>query len=375
VTGSRRGAAGGPGRQEAGGPSRGDGRNVDPSMGILAGEGSQQVVSGDRAGGEGAVPFEVWARPPSSSGEDRDDPTYYDRPLLKEPVWKWYVPAYFFTGGAAGAAALLGAIAQLRDRTRLAGLIKRCRWIAATGGAVGTFLLVIDLGRPERFLNMLRVFRPSSPMNVGSWVLSTEAPLAAGSAVLTSVGGVAGILGDLAGLGAGAMGIPMTGYTSVLLANTAVPVWQQTRRALPPLFVSSAMGAAASVLQLLRLDEAEERVVRRLAVAAAIADLASERAVEREAERVERVARPLHEGRSGLILGASKALTAASLVVNLLPGRSRRKRAVAGAFGTAGALAVKFGIVEAGTQSARDPRATFHQQRAGQGAGASLSLP
>src|SRR5438874_11336372 len=90
-------------------------------------------------------------------GRGRQDPSYYDRPVLKEPVWKWYVPAYFYVGGAAGAAATLGAAAQLADRRGLAGLIRRCRWIAAAGGAVGTGLLVVDLGRPERFLNMLRV--------------------------------------------------------------------------------------------------------------------------------------------------------------------------------------------------------------------------
>src|SRR5207237_332704 len=91
------------------------GTGVRHASGLLAGGGSEQVGSGHRAGGEGAVPFDVWSRPPSSDGGAGEDPTYYDRPLLKEPVWKWYVPAYFFTGGAAGAAALLGGLAQLRD--------------------------------------------------------------------------------------------------------------------------------------------------------------------------------------------------------------------------------------------------------------------
>lgn len=348
------------------GGSRGDGRNVDPSLGVLEGEGSDQLVAADRATSEGSAPFAVWGEPPSLQA-GRGDPGYFDRPVLKEPVWKWYVPAYFYAGGAAGASALLGAMAQVRDRDSLGGLVARCRWIAAAGGALGTFFLVADLGRPERFLNMLRVFRPTSPMNLGSWILSTDAPLAAGSAVLSGAAGSLAAVGDAAALGAGVMGIPMTGYTAILLTNTAVPVWQQARRALPPLFVSSAIASSASLLQLLRLTDAEERMVRRFAVIGSIGELAAELAVEREAATVDRVARPLKEGRSGLLLRAARALTAVSLVVNLLPGTGRWKRAVAGITGTAGSIAVKFGITEAGKASAGDPRATFSQQRAGYG--------
>jgi Ni/Fe-hydrogenase subunit HybB-like protein len=282
-------------------------------------------------------------------------------------VWKWYVPAYFYVGGASGAAAALGAALQMADRRGHDGLIRRCRWIAALGGAAGTALLIADLGRPSRFLNMLRVFRPTSPMNLGSWVLSTVAPSAAASALFSSPGGLTGFLGDVSGLAAGASGIPLAGYTAVLVANTAVPVWQQSRRTLPPLFVSSAVAGAASLLQLMELDEREARVARRFAIVGAAGELASELAVDRDAARVERVAAPLHEGKSGLLLRISKACAGGSLLLNLLPGRSRTKRFLAGLFGTLGSLAVKFGIAEAGKASAADPRATFHQQRAGLG--------
>ena len=263
----------------------------------------------------------------------------------------------------------------MADRRGYDGLIRRCRWVAAAGGAAGTMLLVADLGRPERFVNMLRVFRPTSPMNLGSWVLATFAPAAAASAVLATERGVTALAGDLGGLVSGAAGLPLAGYTAVLLANTAVPVWQQARRSLPPLFVSSAIGAAASLLQLMRMSEVEQSIVRRFAVLGAAGHLIGEMAVEREAGRVERVATPLHDGRSGLILRVSKACTAASLAVNLVPGRSRVKRGVAGVLGALGALAVKFGIAEAGKLSARDPRATFHQQRAGLGGAEATGRP
>ncbi|HJP66423.1 MAG TPA: NrfD/PsrC family molybdoenzyme membrane anchor subunit, partial [Actinomycetota bacterium] len=281
--------------------------------------------------------------------------------------WKWYVPAYFYCGGAAGAAAVLGAAAQLSDRKGLHRLIARARWVAAAGGAVGTALLIADLGRPARFLNMLRVFRPTSPMNLGSWILSSMAPAAAGSALFASPGGLTGAVGDAAGLAAGVAGVPLAGYTAVLVSNTAVPVWQQTRRTLPPLFVSSAVSAGASLLQLMDLTDREAEIVRRFAIAGAVGDLISEQLVERDAGRVERVGRPLHEGRSGMLMKASKVCTAAGLVLTLFSRRSRAIRMAAGVLGSLGALAVKFGISEAGTASAADPRATFHQQRSGLG--------
>jgi formate-dependent nitrite reductase membrane component NrfD len=317
---------------------------------------------------EGAPPFEVWGDVPSVDGQVRADPTYYERPVLKEPVWIWAVPAYFYAGGAAGAAAALGAVAQLADRRGLDGLIRRCRWLAAAGTATGAGLLVYDLGRPERFLNMLRVFRPTSPLSVGSWVLAASTPLAAGSALFGHPDGPFGGVGDGAAMAAGALGLPLAGYTAVLLSNTAVPVWQEARRTLPGLFYASAVSSAASLLQLMRLTDRERRIVHRFGVAGKAAELAAAMAVEREAGRIERVGRPLSEGLSGSLWRAGKALTAASLAASLIPARSKVGRWASALLGTGGALAMRFAVFHAGKQSARDPRAAFHQQRAGHGA-------
>ena len=354
-------------RNHRSGPANnpGDGRNVNPALAVLEGEGAQQVVPADRGAAGGTAPFQVWPGPPP---RDAADITYYERPVIKQPTWIWSVPAYFYVGGAAGAAAVLAAASQAIDGRGLHGLIKRSRWLAALGAAVGTGFLVHDLGRPRRFFNMLRVFRPSSPMNLGSWVLTSFAPMAAGSAVLAGAEGLPGLVGNVAGSAAGVTGLPLSGYTAVLISNTAVPVWQGTRRSTPPLFVASAVAAAASLLQMMNLNEREHRIVRRFGVAGAVAELASSFAMEREAGRVERVARPLREGRSGLLLKAAKAFTAGSLLLTVLPGSSRPKRVAAGVLGTAGAIAVKFGVFEAGKASAIDPRATFYQQRAGYGA-------
>lgn len=295
-----------------------------------------------------------------------EGPTYYDRPILKEPVWIWSVPAYFAVGGAAGAAAALGAAAQLRGG--LDDLVGRCRWIATAGTTVGTVLLVIDLGRPERFLNMLRVFRPSSPMSVGSWLLAATSGVATVSAVAHRRGGIVGMAGDAAGLGGGVFGGPLAGYTAVLVSNTAVPAWQGARRSLPLLFAGSSVAAAASVLQLFDLDDDEASTVRTYHVIGSLWELAAGAAVEREAGQVERVARPYREGASGAMWKAAKVATGLSLLASLLPGLSRWKRTLAGVLGILGTFLVRFGVFHAGRASSRDPRATFRSQREGRGA-------
>jgi hypothetical protein len=345
----------------------GDGRNIDPSTGILEGEGSEQKVPEPRAQTEGTAPFDVWTGVPSEPGLRERATTYYDRPVLKEPVWIWAVPAYFYAGGVAGSAAVLAATAQAFGGRGMRGLVRKSRWIAAIGGAAGTALLIYDLGRPERFLNMLRVFRASSPLSVGSWVLATAGPLTAGSAMLAGSDGVLRVAGDAAGYAAGLVGLPLSGYTAVLLSNTAVPVWQEIRRSLPVLFVSSALAGAATILELLPLEEPERRVVHRLGIMGKIAELAAIQGVDREASRVAQVGRALREGLPGSVLRAAKASTAASLGLSLLPGKGRWKRTIAALLGTAGAVGYKFGIFYAGQASARDPRATFNLQRASGG--------
>src|SRR5947208_11215073 len=114
------------------------------------------VAKGARPGG---APFPV-ASPETG---------YYGIPLLKEPAWTWEIPLYFFVGGAAGAAAVVGAIASYTGADRR--LVRDARWIAAAGSVLSPALLISDLGRPERFLNMMRVFKPQSAMSMGVWTL------------------------------------------------------------------------------------------------------------------------------------------------------------------------------------------------------------
>jgi hypothetical protein len=341
-------------------------RHVDPEQAALGGEAAGQARDEPGFPVPGERPDR---RRPDEAVYGDGSPTYYDQPVIKEPVWIWSVPAYFYAGGVAAGAALVGAVAQLTDRQGLDGLVRRSRWLAAAGTALGTGFLIHDLGRPARFLNMLRVFRPSSAMSLGSWTLAASGTASGASAVLPLVGGAPGrVLGDVAGLGAGAIAPVLGTYTAVLVADTAVPVWKAAHTSLPPFFAASSLMAATAALDLLGDDDARERsITRRLGTAAKVADLAAGELVERDVDRVERVGRPLHEGASGALWRAGKACTAASLAVSFapVPARWRRARDIAAAvLGSAGALTARFGVFHAGAASARDPRATFHQQRA-----------
>jgi formate-dependent nitrite reductase membrane component NrfD len=340
----------------------GDGRFIDPSVGVLSGEAAEQKVPTDRytrGHSEGAASLDVQDRPPAAREED--GPSYYDRPVLKEPVWLWAVPAYFYVGGLGGAAAVLGAAAQLDGGSRT--LVQRCRWTTSAAVVVSTGLLIYDLGRRERFLNMLRVFRRTSPMSVGSWVLAASGGAASTAALLGTIDGPLGALGEVSGAGAGVLGMPLAGYTAVLLSNSAVPAWQEARRTLPFLFVSSAVNAAASLLQMMDLDEDEARVVQRFGTSGRAAELVSGILVEREVAGKERTANAYKQGIAGSLWRGGEAFGVLSLFIGILPGRSRLQRYASGVTGSVAAAATKFAVFYAGKASTRDPRTTFEAQQ------------
>ena len=253
--------------------------------------------------------------------------SYYDVPLLKRPVWKWYIPAYFFLGGVAGASSTLGLVYRpLRRRGARLSLVAL---------SLGTACLIADLGRPSRFANMLRVFRPSSPMNMGSWLLAVYGPAAGASAVLGSSVGAAV---------AGVAGVPLAGYTGVLVASTAVPAWQDASASMPVLFTASGVAGAASLLMLAPCDDESAPVLRRYGIAGKVGELAAAAAVEREVAD----ARPY---RDDPLWRPSHLLTSISLVLSLPRRRSRRREVLAGVDGRRRQRMVKFAVAQAGHTS------------------------
>lgn len=359
--------------------ARHDGRNIDPDIGLLAGEGSAQEAR-DAIVHPTRKTYEEIA----AAAREEEGTSYYGLPVLCEPVWNWMIPAYFFAGGLAGACAVLGGAVQAMGRGGT-DLVRRCRFVATGGSIVSAGLLIADLGRPSRFLNMLRVFRPSSPMNMGTWVLSGFGACSAASLlpdVLAMRRGRArrllatrqrsrrwiALAADRAGYGAAAFGLPLVGYTGVLLANTAVPVWQQTRHTLPVLFAFSGAVSAGALFDVWP-PRSGSGIAHRFGLLARGAEVAASAALDREASTVPRVARPLRHGVSGAMLNTARAMLVGSLVSELLPLPRRAKRIASGTLALLGTALLRFGIVQAGRASARDPHATFEMQRAGRGAG------
>jgi formate-dependent nitrite reductase membrane component NrfD len=337
-----------------------DGRDIDLRIAELTGEAAKQKISHPER--PHVTEAAEWRRLPEP---DRDDPTYYDRPLLKEPVWKWDIPLYYYIGGAAGASLVIGAAAQLDGSPKFHSLIRRAHLTGIIGSAASGALLIHDLGMPSRFHHMLRVFRPTSPMNVGVWILSAVAPSALVAALLTGRRGFLGKFGFVSGMASGIAGLGLSTYTGVLVANTAVPIWQEGRNLLPILFGASAMASAGSLFDMAFENPVSRRVTYTFGTLGRAAELASTLALEAEVSRKSPyLAKPLKTGASGAMWKTATVLTAASLGLSLLPGRSKRKRLIAGLLGTAGSLLMRFGIHQAGIASSRDPRSTFRQQRA-----------
>lgn len=284
--------------------------------------------------------------------------SYYDRPVIKRPVWTWEIPNYFFTGGLAGGAAVLGGIAALTGRRQLATAAGR---VALVGTLPSPVLLVADLGRPDRFHHMLRVFKPTSPMSVGSWVLAVFGPAAAGGQVLEELGWFPG-LRRLLGVVAGALGPVMAGYTAVLVADTAVPAWHEARRTLPAVFTASAASSAGAATTLL-LDPEHAGPARRMAIGGAVAELALTQTMRR---RLGELGRPYEEGASGRWTKAAEVLTTLGAGLLLLGGRGPRRRTLRtlGALSAlAGSWATRWSVFRAGQASAEDPTATIRPQR------------
>jgi formate-dependent nitrite reductase membrane component NrfD len=296
--------------------------------------------------------------------------SYYGRPVVKPSPWENDIPAYLFLGGLAAGSSLLGAGADLTGRPalRTTGRIG-----AITSISLSFVALVHDLGKPSRFVNMLRVAKLTSPMSVGTWILTAYGTLAglAGAAELAGrVGALPAPLrtparllaasGRAAGLGAGLVAPAVASYTAVLLSDTATPSWHEAYRELPFVFVGSA-SAASGGLGMIGAPVHEAGPARRLAVGGALLELAAEHRME---QSMGITAEPLHQGRAGTLMRASKVLTVAGATGAALLGRRSRVAALlSGAALVAGSACTRFAVFEAGQASARDPRYTVVPQR------------
>jgi DMSO reductase anchor subunit len=283
--------------------------------------------------------------------------SYYGMPVINKPVWESPdIPGYLFAGGLAGAGAVVAAAAQLSGRRSLARAMK-----VTDAAAIGLslYFLVHDLGRRTRFINMLRTFKVTSPMSVGSWILAAYGP-AAGAAALSEVTGILPPVGTAATLGAAALGPAVASYTAALISNTAVPAWHDGYREMPFVFVASAASAAAGVGMAAAPVE-ETGPMRRLGMVAGVLELALDKVMEK---RMGMVGEAFKEHKPHRFQRMAEISTGAGVAVAALLGRrSRVARSVAGACLVAGSAFTRFGIFEAGMASAEDPKYTIVPQR------------
>ena len=297
--------------------------------------------------------------------------SYYGRNIVKPSPWKAEIPAYLFSGGVAAGSSLLAAGGDLTGRSALRRT-GRLGAIVALGFSM--VALVHDLGRPSRFYNMLRTVKLTSPMSVGTWILSIYGPFAA----LAAAAEVAGLLpagayqgkvgmvlrlarwaGRPAGVLAAVTAPPVAAYTAVLLADTATPSWHAAYKELPFVFTASAT-AASGGLGMIGSPVDQSLPARRMALGGALVELAMEKRME---QSMGLTAEPLHHGKAGKLIKAATAFTVGGAAGTVLAGRSRTIAVLSGAALMAGSACTRFAIFEAGQASARDPRYTVVPQR------------
>ncbi|WP_063836959.1 NrfD/PsrC family molybdoenzyme membrane anchor subunit [Phaeacidiphilus oryzae] len=282
--------------------------------------------------------------------------SYYGRPVIKAPSWSARdIAGYFFLGGLAGAGSMLAAGAEATGRQGLARTMRASSLLAISGS---TAALIHDLGRPRRFLNMLRVAKPTSPMSMGSWLLT-------GYGTVAGIGAGLDVVGRLPRVRAAAthasalLGAGVATYTAVLAADTAVPAWHGARRELPALFAASA-ACAASGAALLAAPPGQTGPARRLALIGCAAELVAERAMLRGLE--DPVDETYQQGKAGRLMHAASLLSVAGAAAAPFAGR-RWVAAPAGAALLAGSLCTRLGVFHAGIASAEDPKYTVLPQR------------
>ena len=208
------------------------------------------------------MPFTEGFPKKSTGDKENGDPAYYDISLLQSPVWTKEVGIYFFLGGLSSSSF---SIARLSDRFGSDKSRSATKWgtlIAALAALPCAPLLIWDLGDRTRFHHMLRIWKPKSPMNLGSWTLTIytlmggiaaareffrllrkDEPLQGGAKIVDET---AGVVADAAGI---PLGLLLAGYTGILLSTTSTPIWSRNTW-IGTLFSASAVAAGASAVKL-----------------------------------------------------------------------------------------------------------------------------
>lgn len=319
------------------------------------------------------------------SVSDETRTSYYGLPVIKKPHWKWEIYTYFFIGGISSASYVIASVAELFGDHESRPITRVGRYLSLATIIPSPILLILDLGRPERFHHMLRILKLRSPMSVGTWGLTCFGAFSTLSALTQAAqDGLFDHFGPIKRLllaipsrtinfVGGAFGLFVGGYTGVLLAATAVPIWARNHLLLGPLFLASAVSTACAAINLILslLRDTSHHTIKRLERLEAVAmgmELALILTARSRSGPV--ISRPIRQGRLGHIfrwgvLGtgmiAPLALQARSVLTNSAP--SRFVTVLSALMTLVGGFLLRYVMIMAGHVSADDPEATFEFTR------------
>jgi Polysulphide reductase, NrfD len=288
-------------------------------------------------------------------------PGYYGQPVVRPPVWTWEIPIYFFVGGLGGISPVIALGALLFHHFDVA---RTAMWVAAIASVLSPILLILDLGRPLLFLNMLRVFKPQSAMSMGAWILAGFGMCVVPGLIALELqtfhlfaGAIDQILGVASGIlmfGSAIFGMLLATYTGVLIGATAIPAWFLHHRLLPIHFGTAGLGSAAALLELLG-----HRIRPLNAIGLFAAAVESALLVWLSLDKHGAADRAIHEHISGWLIRIGEILTGPLAFVFRLFGLIP----LAAISFLLGALISRFGWIAVGRVSACDPEAVFASQK------------
>jgi formate-dependent nitrite reductase membrane component NrfD len=305
---------------------------------------------------------------------EREGRDYYGIPPIKEHTWTWEVPVYFWLGGIGAGSHLISTLAQLlgwRDEA----FFRASRYTTLVTMILSPVLLIMDLGRPERFYNMLRIVKLRSPMSTGSWALSVFGGLS--GLIATAQAARDGLLGRdnalvrliqalvpdrLLSVAALPIGLYVGLYTGILLAATSVPMWARNFLLMGPTFLSSGISTGLSAISfVLHLGGwGEKKTLEALRRTERVSLVVEAGLIAASLVRMGRWGKPLYSKKLAPLFFGGTILGGIVAPFVLLSGRESRPRGLlASVLALLGGLALRFAMIEGGRLSARDPQATF----------------
>jgi formate-dependent nitrite reductase membrane component NrfD len=303
-----------------------------------------------------------------SATPDRvNQPGYYGLPILRRPFWKWQIALYFFFEGISAGSYVLCSVAHLTHNRRYDSIVRTGRYLSFITMLPGPPLLIADLGRPERFHHMLRIWKKTSPMNHGAWALTAYSLFSTLQVALIWPASrlpfgkklLRFLVRLLPERLVSALGLPfalmLLSYPGVLLETTANPLWSHSNF-LGPLFAASAMSNAAAALRLLNVLSKDQDFLHRLSRFEEISTAAEAAALGLYVATARKAARPLFTGKqSKLFLIGAVGLGIIAPSILRRSGSSVLRNVVAPLLTLAGGAALKWAITYAGQESALDP--------------------